>query len=496
MKLPLTHLLLPLLVLAAACSGGSAGVTQDPPPASGLQKVNHIIIVMMENHSFDNYLGAVAYAPGSPYHVTSGGCSDQDHGCVDGLTCRVDSVSGLTCMNSNPANDGTPVVAFHAASRCVNDLPHTWPLVHQQANFNDPNATLLSSPDDGFVRVSYSSQTMGFYTQDDIPFYYDLAQKFAIGDRYFSSVLGPTLPNRLYLMAATSFGHLATGDPMPAGGYQPITGTILDLLDGQQITWADYYQHSPQGRAFRPKTDPHFLPVQDFMTAAAGGAVSLPQVVFVDPSVAGADENDEHPPTDIQRGQAYVSGVINAVRMGPYWKDSVIFVTYDEHGGFYDHVAPPPAPQGTSRTPDGISPGQCADLSNPPASEQAGAGAGCASVTDAETLCPALAQDPSGPYPPSCASFDQLGIRVPLIVISPFAKPHYVSHTIADHTSLLAFIEARFLTDAASGSPHFLTARDQNANTLMDFFDFDNAPSMSTSVTQAALPANDCTPLP
>jgi phospholipase C len=290
---------------------------------------------------------------------------------------------------------------------------------------------------------------------------------------------------------------------VPAGGYKPITGTILDLLDGQQITWADYYQDYPQAAAFRANTDPHFFPVQDFMTAAAGssGAAPLAQVVFIDPGFSGPAENDEHPPTDIQRGQAFVSQAINAVRMGPYWQDSVIFVTYDEHGGFYDHVAPPRAPQGNSRTPDGIFPGQCADLSNPPASEQPGAGAGCASasasasVTDAESLCPALAQNLSGPYPASCASFDQFGIRVPFLVVSPFAKPHYVSHTIADHTSLLAFIEARFL-DVASGGQHYLTARDQNANTLMDFFDFDNAPSMSTPVGQAALPAEDCTPAP
>jgi phospholipase C len=513
MKLPLTHMQLAMIVLAAACSGGSPGpATQTPPPASGLHKINHIIIVMMENHSFDNYLGALAYAPGSPYHVTSGGCSDQDHGCVDGLSCRMDSVSGLTCTNSNQESDGTPVVAFHIISRCVADLAHSWAQVHQEANFNDPNAALLSSPGDGFVRINDAiqldngietptdDQTMGFYTQDDLPFYYDLAQKFAIDDRYFSSVLGPTLPNRFYLMAATSFGHVTTGDPVPAGGYKPITGTIFDLLDSRQITWADYSQSAPQAGAFRPNTDPHFFPVQDFMTAAAGssGAAPLPQVVFVDPSFYGPDENDEHPPTDIQRGQAFVSRVINAVRNGPYWKDSVIFVTYDEHGGFYDHVAPPRAPQGASRTPDGISPGQCADLSNPPASQQPGAGADCASVADAESLCPALAQNLHGPYPENCASFDQLGIRVPFLVVSPFAKPHYASHTIADHASLLAFIEARFLSDVASGtgtgSQHFLTARDQYANTLMDFFDFDSAPSINTSVSQAALPAKDCTP--
>jgi phospholipase C len=517
MKLLVTHMQLALIVLAAACSGGhgSTGAgAQNPAQPSGLQKVNHIIIVMMENHSFDNYFGVLAYAPGSPYHVTSAGCLEQDHGCIDGLSCSTDSMGGLICTNSNQEFDGTPVVAFHNISRCATDLAHTWSPVHQEANFNDPNAALLSSPSDGFVRVNDTmaqpetptdDETMSFYTQDDLPFYYDLAQKFAISDRYFSSALGPTVPNRLYFMAATSFGHVTTADLVPDGGYKPIAGTIFDLLDSGQITWGDYSQDGPQASFFRPSngtnTDPHFFPVQDFLTAAAGtsGVAQLPQVVFVDPSFGGPDENDEHPPTDIQRGQAFVSQAINAVRNGPYWKDSVIFVTYDEHGGFYDHVAPPRAPQGGARTPDGISPGQCADLSNPPASQAPGAGANCISVTDAESLCPALAQNPHGPYPENCASFDQLGFRVPFVVVSPFARPHYVSHTIADHTSLLAFIEARFLSDVASGggtaSRRYLTARDRYANVPMDLFDFDNAPSLNTPASQAGLPANDCTPV-
>ena len=235
--------------------------------------------------------------------------------------------------------------------------------------------------------------------------------------------------------------------------------------------------------------------MQTFLKVAAGTTVDtpLPQVSLVDPS----GNDDDHPPTDIQRGQLFLSQVINAIRSGPYWKDSVVFVTYDEHGGFYDHVAPPPAPQGSARTPDGISPGQCADLSNPPASQQPGAGAHCsASASEASSLCPALAQTPAGQYPANCASFDQLGFRVPLLVISPFAKPHYVSHAVADHTSLLAFIEKRFLSDSASsgGSPLHLTLRDQDADTLEDLFDFDNAPSMDTSVNQAQPPITDCTP--
>jgi phospholipase C len=195
--------------------------------------------------------------------------------------------------------------------------------------------------------------------------------------------------------------------------------------------------------------------------------------------------------------------VLNAIRSGPYWQDSVIFLTYDEHGGFYDHVRPPLAPQGGQRTPDGIAPGQCADNSNPPASQQPGGGAECSfnpisttdtTVKDAELLCPALALNPTGPYPAQCATFNQLGIRVPFVAISPFAKPHYVSHVNGDHTSILAFIERRFLTPVAGQPSLHLTARDQHANPLEDLFDFKHSPSLSTTLTQAAPPATDCTP--
>jgi phospholipase C len=323
-------------------------------------------------------------------------------------------------------------------------------------------------------------------------------------------VPGPTFPNRSYLLAATSFGHLTTNDTFPPlGGYKPITGTILDLLDQNGVTWADYFQDAPQAAAFRlfvPPTgpfDPHLLPLPVFFSHVATG--TLPEVSFVDPnfgSTGKATENDEHPPTDIQRGQAFVSQVINAVRNSISWQDSVIFVMYDEHGGFYDHVTPPAAHQGGERTPDGIAPGQCADLSNPPASELPGGGAECSmnpfsandtSVKDAELLCPALASNPTGPYPAQCASFNQLGLRVPFLAISPFSKPHYVSHTVGDHTSMLAFIERRFLAPNGQ-SPLHLTGRDQHASPLEDLFDFNHSPSLNTPVGQAQLPTMDCTP--
>jgi phospholipase C len=109
-------------------------------------------------------------------------------------------------------------------------------------------------------------------------------------------------------------------------------------------------------------------------------------------------------------------------------------------------------------------------------------------LLDAEALCPALAQNPTGPYPASCAAFDQLGVRVPMIAVSPFSKPSYVSHVAGDHTSLLKLIENRFMPGT------HLTKRDQYANDLESMFDFTNSPSLNTSVGSAAAPQSDCTP--
>jgi phospholipase C len=343
-----------------------------------------------------------------------------------------------------------------------------------------------------------------------------------VNDRYFAPVLGPTFPNRSYLMAATSFGHLTTSDSFPlpgSGGYKPITGTIFDLMEKNGVTWADYFQDVPQGGSFRPfpsPIDPHFLPLPVFLGQIAGSPKlpALPQVSFVDPNlgVLGiTKENDEHPPTDIQRGQAFVSVVVNAVRNSPFWSDTIILFTYDEHGGFYDHVQPPRARQGHAPNPDGISPGQCADLSNPPLSLQPGKGAECSfnllsatdtTTNDAADLCPQFALDPTGPFPAACANFDQYGIRVPFVAISPFSKPSYVSHTVGDHTSILALIETIFMTPAGSTQgddddetehPH-LTKRDQHANKLLDMFDFNKSPSLNTKIGVALPPAQDCTP--
>lgn len=447
--------------------------------STGIQKVSHIVVLMQENHSFDNYFGVLAYAPGTPYHPPSqpgAPCDPGDQTCVDGLTCTRNGGT-LSCTNFNVKTDGTSQhFASHNLDYCTTPDPkHDWESSHREGNFDEPNDTLHGTSD-GFLRVNDDHEdTMNYYNEADLPYYYALAQTFAISDRMFSSLIGPTLPNRLYLLAATSFGHVVTGGEIapPAQGYKPVAGTIFDLLSNAGVSWTNYYDPEtttdptviparPYGGLFFAQAmvvPPHFKTMDGFFTDAAAG--TLPAVSFVDL------KHSEHPAGNIRAGQHEVAQVINAVRTGPNWPDTVIFFTYDEHGGFYDHVTPPAAAR-----PDQYGPGQCGDLSNPPQSTQPGSGANCnSSKEDAQSLCALV--NPGEP----CAGFDQLGFRVPFIAVSPFAKPGYVSHTVGDHTSILAFIEKRFL----NGQP--LTRRDARANTLEDLFDFGNAPSLNANVS-------------
>jgi len=482
----------------------AAGVALGAAPAhadGNLNNVHHIIIMMQENHSYDNYLGVLGYVAGTPYHNAKGhhGCPINDNTCVDGLSCKIVKATGqLACRNKNQSNLKGSVRAFHEEKLCIGpDLDHSWIGSHEEGNFKHPNSMLRSSPNNGFVRVNAVSDapeqatahdTMGYYDDGDLPFYYDIAQNFSMSDRYFCSVIGQTFPNRAYFLAGTSFGHLTTSELALPGGYKPITGTIFDRMDAAGVTWKDYASDLPYAKIFAISPG-HTSPIGAFLTDAAAG--TLPDVSFIDPSSFATQtinghvfQTDEHPPNDIRAGEYVVSQVINALRSGPNWNDSVFFWTYDEHGGFYDHVKPAPAPQGGFATPDDIAPGQCADLSNPPDSLQPGGGANCghSRTIDAPGICPtAPTSIPMGPYPADCATFNQLGFRVPLVAVSPFSKPGYVSHITGSHTSLLAFIEKRFGLNP-------LTARDAASSTLEDMFDFDSSPSLNTAIGTAPLP--------
>jgi len=515
-----------IVLLALACLGGGARAAAPDDP--GLSKLDHIIVIFLENRSFDHYLGVLPYAPGSPYHEGRP-CQADDHACVDGLRCKTEASGALRCDDWNAHADGRKVFMVHAATRCiVPDLDHEWQGSHRDVNFAHPERSLSEPLMDGFVMQNDimapdthrtgpadGARAMTYYSQADIPFYYAVAETFAISDRYFSSVLGASDPNHAFHLAGSFFGHITdeeVGPPRP-DGYKPLQGTIYDRLTAAHVDWAESYQDVPEGAAYlrftsltdERQNDPHFIHHQDLLDRLNGrqGARPLPSVVWVNARIGyfdnGATTNNEHPSSDIQRGQAWVSQLLGALRGGPYWKDSAVLITYDEGGGFYDHVPPPAAPQGGARTPDGLDPGACADASNPPGSGRPGHGADCfferkngTTFDEVLGLCPTY--DAARPYPAGCPDFDQLGFRVPLLVISPFAKRAYVSHRLADHTSMLALIEKRFLT-GPDGTLQHLTARDQYAWPLDDLFDFNAAPSLETPLPPPAPPpTTDCTP--
>jgi phospholipase C len=459
-------------------------------------KVKHIVFMMQENRSFDNYFGALPYVPGGAYHPCDARTKLSDHRCVDGLTCQPGVGGELTCANFNLNAAGEQVFAFHNRRICgKSGLDHGWPESHREGNWERPEAGRLPLPNDGFVRQNESDnahqdvdpETIGYFTQDELPFYYTLAQTFAMSDHYHASVIGPTLPNRLYFMAASSFGHTTTGEFLPPipQGYQPRTRTLLDLMDDANVSWRSYYSDLPATAYLRPRPSEHLLPIAQFAADVAAG--DLPDVTYVDANFGifdGSQESDEAPPNSIRKGQEFVAQNVAAIRNSVLWKDTIIIITYDEHGGCYDHVTPPRARQHGKRTPDGISPGQCQDLSNPPLSLLRGGGANCSkSMQDAKETCPGFT--PQGLYPGTCPTFDRYGFRVPFIAVSPFSKPSYVSHTLGDHTSLTALVEKRFLTPKKGQKHPSLTARDAAASTLEDLFDFDGSPSLDAVVPTA-----------
>ena len=386
-------------------------LAKDSPLGSQIP-IDTFVIIMMENRSFDHMLGNLAAMQ------------------PDAEVAPLDA--------TNPDLDGTPIKRFHMTDYCFDDPEHGWDAVHGEWD----NGKM-----DGFVKFNYTNdgvpadghRAMGYYTEEDIPFFYGIANTFALADHWFCSLLGPTFPNRAYMQAATSFGLV--------GGtlFMDARNNLIEILEGGKVTWHDYYSSLPTLGTFLESLSRHIddiSRIQFFWDDVKNG--NLSQVNFVDPQLGndfGAVRNDLHPPGDVQLGDQFLEQVIKALMASPQWPHMAIIVTFDEHGGLYDHVPPPPA-----CVPDDLDP----------------------------QLSP-------GDTP---GRFDRYGIRVPTIVISPYSKPHYVSHAVYDHTSILRLIEARFNLPA-------MTARDANADPMFDLFDFKHAallhpPELPSATVDAA----------
>jgi len=378
-----------------------------PELASGtdtIPQVKHIVVLMMENHSYDDHLGML------------------DRAGADGFTLGSDGKP----TESNPYPDGKRQHVFRMPTTCqLSGKPsQTWTASHIQVSGNNT----------GFVKSESGPVAMGYWEKADLPFYYSLASTFPIADRYFCSLLGQTFPNRRYLMAATSLGMVNDGVPDPL--HYPANGTIFDRLHAAGISFADYYQledailPAPTMALFPDllvRYPGHLHRVDDFFDDAKAG--TLPGFSLVEPEYSKTSEED---PQNIAYGEQFAASVIDAVMAGPGWMNTVLIWTFDEHGGYYDHVVPPAA-----LAPDDIPP------------------------------------DASVAY----TGFRQYGFRVPCAIVSPWARPDYVSHQVFDHASICALIEHKWNLPA-------MTYRDANANSMLDMLDltrpaFENPPKLA-----------------
>lgn len=395
------------------------------------------------------------------------------------------------------------VSSFHLQSMCLENPSPSWNESHVDWGLND-NTGINAAQLNGFVKTAANDarrivpammdtnglRGMGYYDGNDLNYYYYMATQFATSDRWFSPAMSRTQINRMYLLSATSQGHAY---PLNANETQLTAKTIFEALQNAGVSWRIYIRPNPLARNYptvscvafdttpkclyeisylnmfaygnRVVNDPvlslNLVPVSQFATDAQNG--TLAQFSFIEP--ASASGLDEHPsdydPTpsqplpccSVQEGANFASGVIDSLMKSSSWKDSALLFTYDEAGGFYDHVSPQPMPApGDIAQPTDLLPGDVCTVTSGP-------------------IC----------------GFSNTGYRVPLIVVSPFSKKNYVSHKNADLTALLKLVETRF------GIPS-LTQRDAGQIDMSsEFFDFVNVPWMIPPTPPAQNRGSQCT---
>jgi phospholipase C len=311
-------------------------------PSPQTTAIQSIVVVLQENHTFDHYFGTY---PG------------------------VEGIAGKNLCLPNSTGTEPCTGPFRLPTLTPADLVHDWQAAH--ADFDGGQM-------DGFVYTEKNPSTMGYYDRRDLPRYWGAADHYTLCDRYFTSVMSESAPNHLYLVAGTSGG--LQNNNVPATLTFP---SIFEQLDRVGVSWKVYGFRKWYERFAYVQKSPaalqNFLPAPQFKTDAAAGRLATVSWVV------GAPGGSEHPPQNVQIGQDSVADdIVNPIGKGPAWDSLALFVTWDDFGGFFDHVAPPQI--------DGFG----------------------------------------------------YGFRVPCLVISPFARAGFVDHVTNDHTSILKFIETRF----------------------------------------------------
>jgi phospholipase C len=383
---------------AARPAASRGGPMLDVPAAQA--PLNHIVILMMENRSFDHWLGWLSKDETwmEAGKRTYGGDFNVDAK----LDQRFTGASGdvATAHMLELLKGGNPYRG------CDHPDPgHSWDKGRAQ---RDKGFLADGSGNDLFA--------LGYFLGDDLPVTSRLARRFTVCDQSFASVLGPTFPNREYFLSGQSGGNKTNALPKD-GGFA--WDNIIDRLAKAGVSVKSYYVDLPVPLLWGERMTPFVHKIDDFFTDAKAG--QLPSVSFVDPGFTTGARTDNHPHGDIRAGERFVGDVFHAFAESPNWADGAFLLTYDEWGGFFDHVKPPTLPDDH------------------------------ASATDLE-------------------NFGQAGFRVPTLIASPFAQTGFVDHRQYDHTSILRFLEWRFLgapPEGDGGSPDWsLTTRDRKANNI------------------------------
>ena len=409
-----------------------------PPPPIPDHPIKHIIVMLQENRTFDNYFGVLGAYRASKVP----GASPSD-------------IDGFNPNTALKTKTGKLVKPYHYQTVCMENDNFAWNESHIDMDLQSPDTFMNTDFTGAKFLMDKFTQTvntttkdpngtrqMGHYDQTDLPYYYELATQFATSDRFFSSVPSNTIPNRMYMFTGTSFGHTVNATPGAGGWTQE---TIFRALNDAGVSWRYYYQDSDIYLSdfadyYRSDIKPKVYNISNWYSVLASPTADddLPQVVFIER--AGATGLDEHPDNNVQSGAALVQKIVSALMNSAAWQSSVFVLTYDEGGGLYDHVPPFQVP--------------------PP-----------------DDIAPILKSgDVKG-------KFNLSGFRVPLMVISPWVKPHFVSHKPRELTSILKLIESTFAVPP-------LTKRDASADDMSEFFDFTQPPVWTKPPSLPTQPTN------